>query len=510
MALAPGNKILYIPPPTGGINGIDPYSNMPITDAVALVNIAPKESYSEVRKGFEILATSGATVGISTAKWKLTPFIASAGTGVFLAQGFDLGYVVSPSWSASFALSSNMNFCQFKTFLFGAGGGVATKKFDGTTTLIATAWTGTGLTETNLESPWVYKGRLFFCEANSRNTWYADIDQVAGAAKALTKFPLDSQFHRGGYGLFGGSTVPEEGKDTESFWTCVSDQGEVLVYTGQDPGSSDWNFYGRYYIPPPLARNSFFYLGGVLHIQTRMGIYSLNDVISGKKEGSRYFSISKKIDPILSQIYPKQTDSQFYQAAVSIKENLLYIRADVPSVGDVAFVMNLTTGVWSQYRINNSSGPTLSFLSGFSAIGEDVYFITQGPAGDAKVSLWWTGQELFYDRWGTSADKKDIKWSIQHAFVNGNQNINKKFNKVRPILKQQTSLDIGSYGDFDTSLSIQSVTTGLSMNKKFYDINTEAFYLSLYLSGDSNDSGATDLPQYHGSLLSYQPGSDVP
>jgi len=512
MALAQSNKIVYLPPPTGGLNAIDPYSNMPESDAVALVNIAPKESYSEVRKAFELLSTSGATAGINSSVYKIWPLISSASTsGLFLIQGFGLGWVSDPTYSASFVLSASMNFCQFRGYLFGAGGAVATKAFDGTTTLIATAWTGTGLTESNLESPWVYRGRLYFCEANTKNTWFADIDQVTGAAKALTKFPLESHFLKGGHGFFGGSSAPEEGRDAEALWVCVSNQGEILVYTGADPGAGDWRFYGRYYIAPPLARNSFFYIGGVLHIQTRTGINSLNDVIAGRKDGANYISLSRKIDPILSALYPVQTGSQFNQAAISARENLLYLSVYIANVGTVAFVMNLTTGAWSQYRIYSATdSTTFAFLSGFAAIGQDVYFITNGASG-ATIATWWAGQDLIYDKWGSGgSDRKDIHWSIQHAFQSNGQNTNKKFNKVRPIIQQQAALTIGSYTDFDTTLASQSVATSLAMNKKFYDINKEAFYLSLYFAGDSNDASATALPQYHGSLLSYEPGSNIP
>ena len=515
MALAASNKILYLPPPTGGINAIDPFANMPQSDAVALVNIAPKENYSEVRKAFELLGTSAAIAGINNGTYKIWPLALSSGTTSFLVHGSVLSWSVTSAgvWSPMLAPTTPnaMNFCQFKSLLFGAGGSGTPKSYDGTTTFINSGWTGTGLTASNLETPWVYKDRLFFTEANSRNTWYGDIDQTTGAAKALTKFPLDSKFHKGGFGYFGGSSVPQEGRDTEALWVCVSSEGEILVYTGQDPAAADWAFYGRYYISPPLARNSFFYIGGVLHIQTRTGINSLNDIIAGKKDGANYVSLSKKIDPLLSQYYPTQSDYQVNQTGISVRENLLYVKVFITNIGEVAYVMNLITGAWSQYRIYSAVDSTpFSFLSGFCGIGSDMYFITQGASG-ATIALWKVGQDYIYDKWGSGgSDRKDIHWSIQHAFTSGNQNTNKKFNKVRPIIQQQAALTIGSYSDFDTTLASQSVATSLTMNKKFYDINKEGFYLSLYLAGDSNDASATTLPQYHGSLLSYEPGSNVP
>ena len=514
MALAQSNKILYMPPPTGGINAIQPYANMENKNAISLTNVEPLEGYTPCRKSFELLGTSAAIAGISSDLYKLYALSQKNGTISFLVHGHVLSWSVTSAgvWSAMAApvTPNAMNFCQFKNLLFGAGGSGTAKAYDGTTTFINSGWTGTGLTASDLETPWVYKSRLFFTEANSRNTWYGDIDQTTGAAKALTKFPLDSMFHKGGYAYFGGSSSPQEGRDSEALWVCVSSEGEILVYTGADPAAADWQFYARYYINAPLSRNSFFYIGGVLHIQTADGVNSLNDIIAGRKDGANYISLSKNIDPLLRAINSQYgVNSQFYQAAISPRENLLYLA----NPNATPYVMNLTSGAWSNYTIySGADSERFSFHSGYATAAADCYFIAEGPsASGSTISLWKVGQSAIYDKWGSGGtDRKDIHWNIQQAFTSGGQNTNKKFNKVRPLVQQQAALTIGSYTDFETTLASQSVATSLTMNKKFYDINKEAFYLSLYFAGDSNDASATTLPQYHGSLLSYEPGSNIP
>jgi hypothetical protein len=481
--------------------------------AIDLYNVAPKESYSEVRKSFTILGLSNTVAGIAGANNKITPLALPSGTTTFLTQGYDLGHSVTTAgvFSAAFVCADGLNFCQFRSYLFGAGGGATPKTYDGTSTLITSGWTGTGLTATNLEAPWVYRGRLYFCEAGSRNVWYGAIDQVLGAASPLTRLPLDSWFIKGGSAYAGGSSCPEgSNRDSESVWFCVSTEGEVLVYTGADPGVTDgsWQLYGRYFIPPLTARNSIFYIGGVAHFITNGGIISINDILSNKKDGSWYLSLTKLIDPLIRAQDANPTAGIFpNQCAISPRENLLYIgRSNAP-----AFVMNMTTGAWSRYKPAPAGAVNLVFLSGFATAGSDMYFLTQAPDGSASIALWKAGQGNLYDQWGSGeAYRSSINWYIQSAYINGGQNSNKKFNKVRPLINQQPSLTIGSYSDFITTLSSQSVVSSLTVNKKFYDINKEAFYLSLYLGGGSNGASTTTLPQYYGSLLSYEQGSNVP
>ena len=515
MTLQSSNSILFIPPPTGGLNGFDAWYGMDANYAIDIQNVNPRYNYSECRASFASVGSSGLNFTIDLAHLYANIDASAAVTFIASYNGHLYSITTAGAWTDLGAVltggSANpISACQFRGRLFIADGVDAPMDWNGAALTNPTGWSGTGLTASTLRNPWVYKGRLFFT-TSTNDIWYAPIDAITGA---LTKYPMQSALTKGGQIVFGGQTyVGGDGRN--ALWLVVSTEGEIVVFSGQDPGASDWEIYGRFFVSPPLSYISYFSYGGDFHIITTQGIVAMSDVLADRKDGSNYITISKKIDPIIAKIsaylasFGSGIKAWPTNAVISSSENLLYLgpfpaydagyRTDYgkPSF----FVMNLSTKAWSWYTTPITYYPALGAIAAAKGV---VYYIAIG----AQYELWKTGQTALYDAGSTNLP---IGWNITSAFTNAKQNYNKKFNKFRPVVKNGLNYTLGSYRDFDISvLKTNAITTGLTLNKKFYDLNSEGTFFSAYVAGTSKDTGATALPQYFGSFLTYQPGSDVP
>ena len=60
------NKRVTIPSPTGGWNTRDDPTNMPVNDAVELINLIPRHGFCEMRGGYEAVSTLNSNTGVQT------------------------------------------------------------------------------------------------------------------------------------------------------------------------------------------------------------------------------------------------------------------------------------------------------------------------------------------------------------------------------------------------------------------------------------------------------------
>ena len=89
------------------------------------------------------------------------------------------------------------------------------------------------------------------------NAWYLGINSVGGA---LLQIPLSGSASKGGKLLFGAVWSITSGRRASTINAAFSPSaGEVLVFTGTDPGNAaNWRQEGRYTIAP-AARDECSY-----------------------------------------------------------------------------------------------------------------------------------------------------------------------------------------------------------------------------------------------------------
>ena len=170
-------------------------------------------------------------------------------------------------------------------------------RFDGTTwvTLAAGDLTGPGgIPRAKLVYVWKYRNRLFYIEQSSMNAWYSGIDEHEGE---LNIIPLSGAATKGGKLLFGATWSIDAGDGIDDKCVMVTDLGEILVFTGSNPGdAASWRQEGRYQIAPPLGMNAWINLGGDLLIATVEGIVPVSKAITKSATELQLAAISYPIN----------------------------------------------------------------------------------------------------------------------------------------------------------------------------------------------------------------------
>jgi hypothetical protein len=126
----------------------------------------------------------------------------------------------------------------------------------------------------NLTYVWKYRNRWFFIEGGSMNAWYLPLNAIQGA---LQMIPLSGAATKGGKLLAGFTWSIDAGDGIDDKCVFMTDQGELLIFTGSDPSTStNWRQEGRYATSFPLGMNAHQAVGGDVLIATVDGIIPIS------------------------------------------------------------------------------------------------------------------------------------------------------------------------------------------------------------------------------------------
>lgn len=352
-------KSITVPAPYGGLNLRDDIGALKPNEARVLENWFPGSGELELRPGYD---DHGTGLGSGEAK-TLASFVGysasqllaganekiyrvtAAGSGTQLATGF-----TNDRWQT--ALYSNRLF-----FVNGADG---PQVYDGST-VASHAWSGSGLTNTNLVNIALVRNRLWFCENNSADVWYAGIGQIT-VGSALTKFSL-SQIAGGGNCMAIGSWSRDGGDGADDLTIFVMSTGEILVYQG-DPAST-FSLIGKYPAAPPVGRQCLCKVGGELVVITRLGLLPVSAAVGGVA-----LDLSR-IDPWGKIAAGIAADAKLDGGNIGwhacLHDGVFYL--NVPQTDGVLskqYVMNTRNGAWTVFTKWNGSS--------FASFGGDLYF----------------------------------------------------------------------------------------------------------------------------------------
>jgi len=225
--------------------------------------------------------------------------------------------------------------------------------YDGTTfTAIDGASTPaiTGVTTSGLSQVWSYASRLFFVEKDTLNAWYLPVDSIGGAASS---FSLAGIVKRGGSLVFGGRWSLDAGDGLDDKCVFVTDEGEVAVYSGTNPGSaSTWQLDNLYRIGKPLGKNCTMQAGGDMLIATENGLVPLSAAI---RQGKDFAALD--MDAVSAPISPEWETSVGARRALpwevlKIPEKNMLVVSQPRQTSDLdaqCFAANLETGAWCRF-----------------------------------------------------------------------------------------------------------------------------------------------------------------
>jgi len=335
--------MITLPSPTGGWNARDSLAEMPMNDAVSLINLVPNGDSVKTRPGYKahssdlgsnvqtLVTYHGATEKLICAEGGEVIDISSGSSGTKLGPA--AGTFNSDKWQTT----------EFKNRIIFANGSDGVQDYDGTTW---TATTITGATSADLIDCVTHQGRVLYVEKDSQSFWYPSAGAYAGA---MTEFDLSEFTTTGGDLLTLISWTRDSGAGVDDLLVCVFDTGELIVYAGSDPGdANDWVMVGRFRIGAPLGRRCATNVGGDVIILTVDGYVPLSAAImEGRYTEQSNFSF--KIDNAAKEAAQAYGDNFGWESIYWPQASLFIVNVPLSSSQSHQHVRNTVKGGWCKF-----------------------------------------------------------------------------------------------------------------------------------------------------------------
>lgn len=349
-----------VPSPYAGLNLREDITALKPNEARVLENFFPSSGVTAIRPGFDPFATGMGTGEVKT----LATFVGPSSSKLIAGANGKLFDATSEGSAVQLATSYLEDRWQWTCYsgrLFFVNGTDAPQDYNGSA-VAATSWTGSGLTISNLINVGLARNRLWFCEKNSADVWYAGPGSITGA---LTKFQL-SQIASGGYCAAIGSWSRDSGDGADDFTVFVMATGEMLIYQGDV--ATTFTLQGRYQGAPPVGRQCLFKIGGELVIITRQGLLPLSSAIAGVALDLSRIDPWGKIAPAIVKDANLDGGNAGWHGC--LHEGIVYVNVpQSPGLLSKQYVLNTRNGAWTTYKAWNGSS--------FASFNNDLYFGAQ-------------------------------------------------------------------------------------------------------------------------------------
>lgn len=434
---------ITIPPPTQGWNTKDPISAMDPSYAVEAINYFSDGGTVDIRKGYRYFAQNSG-VGRFSSIFELAK---QDGTRKLIGCASNSKtYNLTPGGTSIVDLSnagarlqqetvSSVNYMN-KIFMKDQFANPCYYWDGATASITAAAFTGPGGADTLLTNPNVYKSNLWFVGKDS-SAWFTIAPQnITGALSQVNFAPFLTM---GGKLLYAGATT-KQGQVTDNYFAAISDQGEILLYEGSTPNSSDWGLLGHYYMPPPIGYRSFINFGADLLVITIGGIVRLSDVLNG---ATPLIPLSDKVNSQFIAAFALAQDPTASCGVYFPAGNMLIFNIALPLGVSEQYVMNVNTGSWWRW--------TLANVFHFCVYSNELYIATvpPSPSTNGVVCKAWNG--YFDEDLATlngTALSRTCKLRPAYNYL-GERTTNKEFFFATPIVYESQGLNITVGADVD-------------------------------------------------------------
>lgn len=287
----------------------------------------------------------------------------------------------------------------------------------------------------------VFNNRVWFVQAGTGNAWYLPVGQVYGAA---TLFSFGNKFPHGGnlnslwiftYGSYFGTYL---------YLVAISDSGDVIAYTGNDPNSAtSWSQAGVWYVGDLVpGRRCASNYGGDLTILSSYGALNLSSLFYQKDLSDPNTYLTKKIAPaIKSEIALNNTRG--WEIVPWPGGNSLLI-LDPNYTSTYQFCYCLATNGWTVFR-----GPPMLTAAVWHG---NLYSGTP----DGRIVIFGGGQDNVPRAGGMGIA---IQWGMLGAFNNLQMpGVEKFVDLVRPYFVTDTNVPYNIFTRFD--FNIQDLVLG--------------------------------------------------
>lgn len=406
-----------LPAPIGGWNARDAIANMDPHDAVMLLNWFPMPSDVMVRKGWTTNNTGFGGNEVET-------IFAYNGTTQFLLGAAGQNIYKCDSTTASAVVTSQQN-ARFQYVNFTPASGtpyiVACNGQDGVWNFDGTNWTHpaiSGFSASNAVHVNVFKQRLWFVEDNTLKAWYLGVQSIAGTANAVD---LSSFTRRGGELMVMGTWTIDAGDGVDDYAVFVTSEGEVIVFQGTDPTSSNtWAMRGLWQLGSPIGRRCLKKFAGDLLVITVDGLIPLSKALISSRINPR-IALTDKIQGAMSTAAQIYSANFGWEVAICPQNSMLLLNVPVNENSDQEqYAMNTITGSWGQFNAIDANC--------WELFEDDLYF-----GGSGIIGKFWS---TFSDNDGAD----DVQSEALQAFSYfGKRGRLKHFKEARPIFTSNGS-----------------------------------------------------------------------
>lgn len=444
---------IQIPPPVGGLNARDSIANMPPQDALTLDNIFPEASYGRVRYGYEVHATGLPGAVETLMEWSGTSrkFFAASGTAI---------YDVSSAGAVGAASLSGLTNAKWQFVNFTTPGGnflVCVNGADGVRTYNGTTWASsaiTGMTAANAAQVAVWGNRLWFAENNSTKAWYLPTSSIAGAAASIE---LGSVWRLGGtLARIVSASFDTMGQGLSDFIGFLSTNGELAVYTGNDPATvGTFALVGRFRMGAPIGTRCSYQSGGDVAIITNDGVLSMMQMLRVDRTEAPRAAITDKIARLFSSDADAYSTLSGWQIIGYPARHMVIVNVPTSSTTAQQYVMNAISGAWCRYTNINAAC--------WGLFSNNLYFGAQ------------SGGVVYKAETGQTDNTANISYAWKSAFNGcGNAAVIKRFTLMRPILTVNSTVNptLGvdvDYGEGDLTSTSTVAVTGPTWDGSVWD-----------------------------------------
>lgn len=343
-------KSQFFKPPIDGLNLISDPGSFQETEARQLDNYyiydwgirergpftttaLPDGGYPTVMYSFTSAALQGTLIGTSKGhiyRW----------TGSFSADYTSLGANSELTCAVGFNKKIIIPYFQTDTWI--------SVSYDITNDSVGSGYSFVGVPLTGC----AYKDRTYW--AIGSKLYYSDVAATTGLLG--NSFDFGQIFQNGKTIIFACSWSYNQGLSNEELLVVGNDAGEVLIYSGDWPAATNWQLVTRVRIPNPIGRiaNSTLVvtkaipLGQDILITTTRGVISLAAVVNGRAEDAVYYSVSRKIGPVLTGTVNDRST--------------MYPFAYFGGTPDL-YVLNYERGAWSKFPNVTSGGDYITCIN---------------------------------------------------------------------------------------------------------------------------------------------------
>jgi hypothetical protein len=333
-------------------------------------------------------------------------------------------------------------------------------------------WSVTGAP--NIIFDWIATTNAQICAGygNDMSIWYLPVGYVQTDNNAQMK-PFDiaatSGTSKKGGAIIGAFNISRDaGMSLNAYIGFITNQGEAIVYTGNDlddPTNIAYN--GTYQTGYPLGKTPFLNWSGDLIVMTNKGFISAHSIFANGENQSAQFIFSQRINTwVLDQAAKFAGEPGFMGIVVPNEDFVLF---NIPQGGNtfVQAVMNITSGKWSLFT--NINAYTMCISDGKLLFGMD---------------------DGVYEYGVSDTDTTPIPLEIWTAYSNCGSDFLKRLNfiQIRHASSDKIELGFATYKDFENQSYYNWVDTS--------EVPESVGQTGFYWSDDENPDDPTPGTAY--------------